>query len=271
MVDDIIIDSPDDRDYMFEDYIEQEEADWQSMRPLDNFKLFDQWKNTKCTWYALQHIVNLYNLKEDLEETGGIIRQQLDPDTYEDNRPHTLQDRLKQFRELWLIEWYVTIPRVWYNTPTGIMTLERRNKELNLALNKWFLIYTGSDKIKWTMNNWPIVKFSDKWDWHAFPIITNKDIYHSTDNLYKFGNSFGSDRGDNGYWYIQEKDVDKLFTAYIIIDKSDSEYFKKYRANKKVFEFLQKAKELYNEWNDEIKKYFEQIKLSENLTKLFKM
>jgi hypothetical protein len=27
MVDDIIIDSPDDRDYMFEDYIEQEQAD----------------------------------------------------------------------------------------------------------------------------------------------------------------------------------------------------------------------------------------------------
>jgi hypothetical protein len=36
-------------------------------------------------------------------------------------------------------------------------------------------------------------------------------------------------------------------------------------------DFIQKAKELYISGNDEVKKYFEEIKLSENLLKLYKI
>lgn len=270
---DNIIDIPDTRDYMFDEYIRQknEYADWIEYRPEDIVTVYNQWRTAKCTWYWLQHIVNGYNILEDISNEWSVIRPQKDPMEYLDDRPHSLQDRLNQFRELWLIEWYVAIPRVWWNTPTGIMTAERRNKELKKAMEQWYFIYTGTDRVKWTMTMNPLLNFWDKRVWHAFSLVKENDIYHSTGDLYKFINSYGKERWDNGYWYIKESDVDKLYTCYVILDHKDSDFFKRFRSNKKVTDLILKAKELYYEWNYEQKKYFENIQLTKNLIKLYNL
>lgn len=274
IVQDHIIDTPDNRDYLFDEYLKAKEeyADgWTEYRPENKVTVFDQWRSAKCTWFALQHIVNWYNIIEDIQNTDNIIRPQKDPNEYLDNRVHSLQDRLKQFRELWLIEWYVSIPRVWWNTPTGVMTVERRNEELKKAMQKWYFIYTWSNRAKRTMGMNPVIKFGDYSIWHAFSLVKQWDIYHSKDNLYKFINSWWTKWWDNGYWYIEEKDVDKLFTAYIIIDKKDSEFFQRFKANRKVTDLILKAKEIYYDSNNEQKKYWETIQLTKNLIKLYNL
>jgi len=270
-----VIDIPSNRDYLFEEYLEEENAEWADYkRPEDYYRVLDQWSTPMCTLFAVQAIVNWYNIIEDIRELWQLVRNQHNPiEDWVDSIRH-LQTRIDNARKAGKIEWYLSIPRVWLNTPTGRMTAERRNKQIKTALDKGFFIYTGTEYSKRTMNQSPILNLGDtKHTGHAFSLVGADDIYQSHDNLYKFVNSFWKGWGDRGYGYIKEDNIDKQFTFYVVIPKNNSEFFKKYRANKKVMELISLAKSIYleNKENKAIKEYFEKIQLSNTLTKLFKI
>ncbi len=270
-----VVDIPSDRDYLFGEYLEEENAEWNKwIRPEEYFNVLDQWSKPMCTNFAMWAIVNWNKILEDLKEMWEVVRNQYDPniDWVDDIR--SLQARIDKFKKEWLIEWYLSIPRVWWKTPTGVMTVERRNMELKTALDKWFFVYTGTEYSKWTMYQSPILNLQDnRYTGHAFSIVGADDIYHSTSNLYKFVNSFWKEWWNDGYWYIKDFNVDKLFTCYVVIPKSNSDFFKKFKANKKIMEFIITAKKIYeeNKDNKDIRDYFEKIQLTNNLTKLFKL
>lgn len=270
---DNIIDIPDQRDYLFDEYLQEENGEgdiW--VRPEQYFKILDQWQTPMCSYFALWAIINGYNIVEDIKNEWQVIRQQYNPSDHPVDNIRSIQTRLEQAKKGWLIAWYLAIPKVWTKTPTGIMTEERRNKEMQIALNKGFYLYTGTDRTNWTMKQSPILNLWNEIKlWHIISIVGAKDVYHSESNLYKFVNSFWSDWGDKWYGYIKESDVEKLYTVYVVIPQSNQEFFRRYKENKKVMDFIQKAKELYISGNDEVKKYFEEIKLSENLLKLYKI
>jgi hypothetical protein len=113
------------------------------------------------------------------------------------------------------------------------------------------------------MDQSPILKF-ENWTkiWHAFDITWKDEIYHSYDKLFKHVNSYWKDRWDKWYWYIKEKDIDKLYTAYIFIDKKDDEYFKNFKTIQKAKQWLKIFKELYEIWNPRLKKFLEEKALT---------
>jgi len=60
-----------------------------------------------------------------------------------------------------------------------------------------------------------------------------------------------------------------------MIPKDNSEWFNKFRANKKAMELINIAKQVYQEAikdkNTKLIKYFEKIQLTNNITKLLKL
>ena len=264
LVQDYIEDVPSSRDYLYDDM--RERADWQSVeRPKELIKLFDQWRTPKCTWFALQHIVNWNNILEDLENKWEVIRDQFNPNEYVDNRPHYLQDRLNQFKELDLIQWYVSIPKVWWRLRDGtVMSKQKRNELMKEALTKGFL-YTGTSYVKRTTDQDASLRFTDnKQTWHAFPIVDYSDW------IYTIANSFWLDRWDAGYGYVSEHDVDKLFTCYLIVDKKDTEYFKNFRVIQKAKQAIKEFKELYEVSPRKVQQWFEDIQLTATLEDFLK-
>ena len=269
------IDIPSNRDYLFEDYLQQEQWEWQEYpRPEDYYRVLNQWATPMCSLFWKQAIINGYQIIEDLREVWHPVREQFDPSILWVDNIRALQIRVDNARKAGEIEWYLSIPRVGVKTPSGIMTKERRNKEITTALNKGFFIYTGTEYSRWTMKQSPILTLWDtRYTGHIFSIIGADHIYQSTDSLYKFVNSYWIGWGNKGYGYIKEDNIDKLFTCYVIIPKTNSDFFKRYRANKKVMELIGLAKQIYNENKDNksITRYFETINLSQNLQKLFKI
>lgn len=271
---DDVVDIPDNRDWLFDEFLQEEQAEamTERVRPTDIYKVLDQWKTSMCTLYAIQAIINAYTILEDIKEEWETIRPQIDPATRGLDDIRVLQTRVNNANKSWEIDGFLSIPRVWWNTPTGKMTIERRNRELQIALQRWFFIYTGTNNTGWTMTMSPLLRMQQKqFIWHAFSLTGANDVYRSDSWLYKFVNSYGKERGDKWYWYIRPHDVDKLFTCYIIIPKDSNEFFKKYRKNKKIYSLINQAKELYREGTPEIQKYFEQIQLSKNLEQLYKL
>jgi hypothetical protein len=61
----------------------------------------------------------------------------------------------------------------------------------------------------------------------------------------------------------------------VLIDKNDSEWFRKFRANRKVMQFVGLAKEIYQEAqrtkNIKAIEYLEKIQLSKNLSKIYNL
>lgn len=265
-----VVDIPSNRDYLFDEYLQEEQAEWEyKARPENLLKVLDQWTTPMCTMFAKQHIVNAHNILEDIMQEWRIIREQKNANDYWIDTIRHLQTRIDNARKAGEIAGYLSIPRVWLKTPTGIMTKERRIEEINKALSKWYFIYTWSEYVKRTMNMKPLLNFTTKQTGHAFSLtgIENGNI--------KFINSWWEKWGDKWYWYIKQDDVDKLFTCYICIPADNSEWFKKFRANKKVMELIALAKWLYEEARKENNKakltYFEAIQLSKTLTNLYKL
>jgi hypothetical protein len=231
-----------------------EYSNWvSSSRQEKEIVLFDQNKTPLCTWYALQHIVNWYNVVEDIKNEGKIIREQKNPGEYKDDRPHYLQDRLNQFKSLWLIEWWVVLDN------------NKKAEQMKQALDRGHLLYTWGGKIdRAKARKTPTIEFKASWIGHAFAIVWYEG------NLFKIANSFGRDYGDNGYNYVRDTDVTKLFSCYAIIDKDDKWYFQKFKDKQKAKQLIAIAKDLYSTANTEQKAYFEKIWLSANLTNLYK-
>ena len=272
-----IYDIPDDRDYLFDEYLQEENGEGIKSAWIDDyFKILDQWQTPMCSLFAGYSIINMYNILEDKRNVWTVVREQKDPKQFGIDNVRSIQVRVEQFRKEGLIEWYLSIPKVWVKTPTGIMTKERRLQEIKTAFQKWYFIYTGTDRTDRTIPQNPILKlWSEIKQWHIIPLTGSDYTYHSTGNLLRTANSFWKKRGDDWYGYIKESDVDKLYTCYVFIPKTNSEFFKTYKKNKKRNEWIKQWREFYQEdvkdWNIEAIKYFDNIQLSKTLTKLRKL
>lgn len=274
---DFCIDQPDSGEYSFQEYLLERGEEWRGtkIRLEEYFKVLNQKLTPMCSYYWVIAGVNMNNIREDLDTEWQIVRDQIDPTQKPVDNIRNLFTRVNNARKEWLIEWFVSIARVGDNTPTGVMTKERRLKEIKTAIGMWYPVITWTYNVKRTHWMSPILKMGDDNGWHIFCLSWKDRAYKSTGNLLKFVNSFGKERWDEGYWYIKEEDIDKLFTCYVLIDKQDSEFFKKYKANRKVMELITKGKEVYqeavNSKNLEAVKYLEWIQLSKSLTKIYKL
>ena len=63
--------------------------------------------------------------------------------------------------------------------------------------------------------------------------------------------------------------VDKTYSKLCMIDKNDSFYFQRLKDRAKVAEMVAIAKELYTKGSQEVKDYFDGIKLSATMDRIY--
>ena len=148
-----------------------------------------------------------------------------------------------------MIEWWVVIK-------------DRKIETIRKALSLWTYIYTGSNNRQRPSRLKSPYKIKRRFDWrivwHAFCIV--EDLPEQ--ECLKACNSFWPKWWDKWYFLIPYEYIPDLFTLYAIVDKNDSNYFKIIRQKEKAKQFIALAKELYYNWDQEIKKFFEDIQLS---------
>jgi len=268
---DVVIDIPSSKDYQFSEF-EEFASGITTPRPRDYIKVMDQKSSSLCTKYAEYYWASAYNILEDINNTGWVIRPQLDPG-YIDDWIRSLQVRMDDAVKSWLIKWYLQIPKVWFKLQDWkIQTKENRIKQMKTALNSWFWLYTGTEYVKWTMAMSPILKFDTvKHTGHADLICWSDQIYHTTDKLFEFINSFWEKRWDKWYWYINENDVDKLFTIYVLIPMDHTWFFDNYKDWKVAQEIKKLSKWLYEKWTPDQQKEWNRMQVSKTLDKMYKL
>lgn len=251
------IDAPDKRDYLLEDYLE---FSWleekQTKRPYKEIILRDQKQEPACTRFALMHISNWQNINE--YNAQWYKYEQKNPldiwNAWSKNK--YLQSALNEAKNNWYIEWYVRV--------------KKNVDDIRKALSMWMYIYTGS--YDWLWNNWKppynYVKRKDsKLSWHARPIVDDEP----NNKRFVVANSFWTGRWAKWYFYLPYDNLSSTFSLYAIVDKDDSWKFKLFKQHQKAKEFIELAKDLYKEWTPEIKKWFDGIQLSKNITELYKI
>ena len=62
-------------------------------------------------------------------------------------------------------------------------------------------------------------------------------------------NSFWPDWWDGWYFYLPYKDIDSCFSLNVIVDKDDSWKFAMLRQAEKIKQFINIAKDIYNNWD----------------------
>lgn len=267
---DAVVDEPQNGDYNRHEFEEFAEGDRKTARPDEYIELFDQGNSSLCTRYSLTAIINAYNILEDINTEWKPIRDQIDP-SYPDDWIRSLQRRVDDAKKAGLIEGYVAIQKVWWKYPNGtVQTKETRLQQIKKALDSGYFLYTGSDKVDWSA--WwknPIISWKSSGVGHAFDLVASNETYHSTGNLIKIANSFGRDYADNGYNYINESDIDRLFTVYVIIDKKDSAFFQTFKQQQKAKQLIAIAKDLYENANAEQKAWFMEKKIGDWIKKLY--
>ena len=265
-----IIDEPQQSDYNRHEFEEFAEGDRRTARPDEYIELFDQGSTSLCTRYALTAIINAYNILEDLNTEWKLIRDPIDPSTPDDGI-RSLQRRVDDAKKAGLIEGYVSIQRVWWKYTNGTtQTKETRLQQIKKAIDSGYFLYTGSDKVDssaWWKN--PIISWKASGVGHAFDLVSDNETYHSTGDLIKIANSFGRDYADNGYNYIKEENIDKLFTVYVIIDRKDASFFQTFKQQQKAKQLIALAKDLYENANTEQKAWFIEKKIGEWINKLY--
>lgn len=238
-----VIDNPDPKDRLLDEFLEFadgiEEAKF--VWPREYIPVPDQGNAWICSYVWLINIINWYNIIEDINNTWQIVRDRIDPIIKDDWVRH-LTTRLSNAKKVGLIEWYLLIPRVWVNG----MTKDQRNEKIKKALQKYF-IYTGVENVNWS--KWwtdPIINFNTSLkNWHCMWLVSCDNTYHTTSNLYEFINHFSDKFWDKWYSYLKEIDIDKMMSAYIIIDKNDSGIFKLFKLKKKLEELIKAWKDSY--------------------------
>lgn len=258
-------DKPDKRDFKWSDY--EELVSWEkSPRPKEKFKVQNQWNTPACTVFSAGHLHNGMNLLEDerLQEDRPQkelmkIRDLFCSERWYSNVGAIIQDVAKWFKNKWYIAWYVTLD--W----TGNKLIEQMKK----ALDMWNFISCGSGNGDWweTKRTW---YYTVRWDWqfvwHAWCIVDYWDWF------FRCINSYGDKRWQyNWYFKLRFEDIEKVYSKLCFIDKDDSGAFTKLADKERARQMIVLAKELYANWNNDVKKYFEDIQLSSNLKNLYKM
>lgn len=252
---DACVDIPTENDYRFED-MEFADGDVIKKRP-ENTTVFNQWQTPMCTYYAAMHVSNAQNILEyaSVWETYT----EIDPwKFFIDNRPHSVQDRAMQMRELGFILWYTTISN------------NRADKlgDIKKAIDNGLFISTGSNNGDWTKTkktkiytlrtDWKIV-------WHAWDMVS----YDDNTKLIKCKNSRWPGRCDKWYFYLRYEDVYKVYSCLAFIDKSNTEALLRAKNKSKARLLVDSAKSLYNDADEETKKFLESIQLGKRFTEKY--
>ena len=214
-------DSPDDRDYLFSEYIDWY-AEWlkEKERPYNDIEIFNQWSVPACTRYAITHINNWQNILEYHDNWQNY--DQIDPmDIWNGwNKVKTLQAAMSVMRKKELIEWYTMIEA---------HDKDKMLKEMKQAIDIWQRLYTGSPNWDWyaAKRTWRhTIREDGKFVWHAFSIID----YDDERKVFRCINSRGPNRGIwKGYFVLPYNDINKIYNKYAIIDKDDTGKFLEFR------------------------------------------
>lgn len=263
-------DEPTNRDYKFDDFeaikhADPEYAEWSDKtRPRDIFIVQNQWATPACTAFSNGHIYNGNNLIEDRKIWES--RPQVNPANFRTkfcelrgnySTGTSIQAMAKFYKDQWLIEWYVTIK----NTETDLVAKMRK------AIDNGNFLATGSmngDRAKIKKTGVYSIRTDNLYVWHARCIVAYED------DFFRAINSWWN-RGIYGWYFkVPNELVDNIYSKLAIIDKDDSIYFNMLRDKIKAEEMKAIWKYLYSRWNSQVKEYFETIKLSANLDRLYK-
>lgn len=273
-------DRPDSRDYTFENFIKVKEQleiaaapQYPVKRPRDEVIVQNQLQTDGCTFFGAIHIHNWLNILEDREY--GATRKQTDAmevwNAFCRWRWHTkwwasIQDAANRLRKNNYISWYVTIPN---STPLDKMVLQMKQ-----AIDMWWFMYWGSAYGNWSKirQTWVYEESDPKvflWHWYgtATDYVLNAD---GSVNYFRAINSYGEKRWPyNGYFKIYAKDVWKLYSKLIFIDFDDKVVFAKLQEIEKIKQAVKLFREVYPIADKQVQVYLENIKLWENLSKLY--
>lgn len=262
-------DEPTNKDYLFSEYetfIDKDEygKGVNSMRPQET-KIWNQGNTPACTCYSACHVYNGENLLEDKRLWEN--RQQQDPAVIWNqfcakrniyNAGTSIQTMANYYKERWLIKGYVTIK----NAETDVVA------KMKKALDMGMFISTGSMNGDWSAikKTWIYVRRKDNLDvWHAWCIVDYWDGY------FWCVNSYGDKRWPyNGMFKLPFELATNVYSKLVFIDQDDKWSFASLADKKKSEELVRIAKELYANGNNQIKAYFEQIQLANNIQRLYK-
>ena len=262
-------DDPRKTDYLFDDWerlkhedVEYIEWAWVA-RPKEKLKVQNQGNKPACTSYAEGHVTNANNILEDVRQWQE--RPQINPEQPRDdfcrlrnewNTWTSIQVMAEFYKTHKFIQWYVTIP----NTQQDLVN------KMKLSLDNWNFLVTWSSN--WDRGMIGITGvYSIRWDtkfvWHSFSIVSYEADY------FRAINSWGDWWPFHGYFKIPFSLVHELYSKLAIIDFSDNIYFQRLKDRLKAQQMVSIAKELYANGNWEVKDYFDNIKLSANMERLY--
>jgi len=263
-------DNPTKQDYQFQalEDIKHEDPEyaewWAKQRPKEKLIVQNQWANPSCTCYSNGHIANALNILEDIEllEHRPQVQPWIRRDEFCKLRNNyktwtSIQTMAQFFKKKGIIEWYVSIA----------------NSEQNIVAKMKKAIDNGNFMCSWSSDaDWGMIKKTGeytlrtdwKFVWHARCYVD-----YWSDYFWAL-NSFGPNRGiHGGYFKVPFDMVEGTYSKLCMIDKNDSLYFQKLKDREKAKQMIAIAKELYTTGNQEVKTYFDDIKLSANMDRLY--
>jgi hypothetical protein len=170
--------------------------------------VLNQGNTMRCTLFSVAHAVNEMNWTEadkvwvDYQQYNGLEYLNIAQSKYgySEEKGGFVQNAIKCYRDQWAF--------------TGYASIEKTEDAVKAAIASGRKICCGSNKIDWGKTDRDAVFGS--WYWHAFPI----QYYVKDWALIK--NSLWPNKHDRGYFKVLWKDLDKLFTLYALLDKSDA-------------------------------------------------
>jgi len=233
-------DLPSKKDYQFEipdDYA----MGYASKRPTNKITVQNQKETSWCTMFALNHIINGYNLLED--EKYDVHRNQIDSypkrKEYCKKRWYDGWDNLQNQCNIAIAEWLIS----GYSTISNEIQLELQIKKMKQALDLGCFMYTGSGNWdRWAITKTGIytLRTDDKFVWHAFDIIDYVTGYFVAIN------ARGPDWNTNWYFLIPEALVGKLYNKLVIVDTDDSQWFAEIKEKSIAMEAVRQYKKQYH-------------------------
>jgi hypothetical protein len=226
-----LIDKPDSRDYIADHLLWSGDVNLPLVVNLIDFCITHNQGNTNhCTAYWLTHIFQILNsiereLKVKLSPEEQWANQLINPWTAREEMWDYLQSALKSLKNYWLNYWNEKLTINWY------AVVHRWSFKWYLA--KKMPIYTWTH---FTKTNYKKAKETWVWGWmdgpvtwwHAIAIIWYDENYYKNKNweketVYIALNSWWDKWWFFGNWtfLIREKDLENLFTSYVVFDDVD--------------------------------------------------
>lgn len=259
-------DEPSKQDYKWSDFEDILMWDESRTRPKDKLTVQNQLGTKACTVFAANHIHNALNILEDerLNENreeikSSDLRDLFCKERWYSDSGSSIQTIAKRFKNKSFIAWYVTLDWAWNKL------IEQMKKSIDMC---WFLS-CGSSNCDWTKTKETgiyTLRTDGKFVWHAWDYVWyGKDFFWAI-------NSYGKERWPFGWYFkVPFELVDKTYSKLAFIDYDDHLKFATITEKQKALQIISLAKELYLLWNNDVKKRFENIKLSDNLKNLYKL